>query len=152
MQEEMNRGLGSLAASVPVEQMQPQSQVQSVPEGYEKTVAIPNSSLAMLNEKRVADNVVQERNTGITLGKIKDEAKAELVQEMMANEADKQQRMADREAAIGHGYKTGLYDASTLQQAAMSGAMQSQPDTSYAQNYSEPVAREQSGGLGRLYL
>ena len=151
MPEEMNRGLGSLAASVPVEQMQPQSQVQSVPEGYEKTVAIPNSSLAMLNEKRVADNVVQERNTGITLGKIKDEAKAELVQEMMANEADKQQRMADREAAIGHGYKTGLYDASALQQAAMNGAMQSQPDTSYAQNYSEPVAREQSNGLGRLY-
>ena len=151
MPEEMNRGLGSLAASVPVEQMQPQSQVQSVPEGYEKTVAIPNSSLAMLNEKRVADNVVQERNTGITLGKIKDEAKAELVQEMIANEADKQQRMADREAAIGHGYKTGLYDASALQQAAMNGAMQSQPDTSYAQNYSEPVAREQSGGLGRLY-
>ena len=155
MPEEMNRGLGSLAASVPVEQMQPQSQVQSVPQGYEKTVAIPNSSLAMLNEKRVADNVVQERNTGITLGKIKDEAKAELVQEMMANEADKQQRMADIEAAIGHGYKTGLYDASALQQAAMSGAMQSQPDTSYAQNYSEPVTGEQSNsqsnGLGRLY-
>ena len=142
----MNRGLGSLAASVPVEQMQMQPQVQSVPEGYEKTVAIPNSSLAMLNEKRVADNVVQERNTGITLGKIKDEAKAELVQEMMANEADKQQRMADREAAIGHGYKTGLYDASALQQVAM----QSQPDESYAQNYAEPVV-EQSGGLGRLY-
>ena len=149
MPEEMNRGLGSLVASVPVEQMQPQSQVQSVPQGYEKTVAIPNSSLAMLNEKRVADNVVQERNTGITLGKIKDEAKAELVQEMMANEADKQQRMADREAAIGHGYKTGLYDASTLQQAAM----QSQQNIS--QNYSEPVVGEQSNsqsnGLGRLY-
>ena len=151
MPEEINRGLGSLAASVPVEQMQPQSQVQSVPQGYEKTVAVPNSSLAMLNEKRVADNVVQERNTGITLGKIKDEAKAELIQEMMANEADKQQRMAEQEAAIGHGYKTGLYDASALQQAAM----QSQPDTSYAQNYSEPVVGEQSNsqsnGLGRLY-
>lgn len=146
MPEEMNRGLGSLAASVPVEQMKPQSQVQSVPQVYEKTVAIPNSSLAMLNEKRVADNVVQERNTGITLGKIKDEAKAELIQEMMANEADKQQRMVDREAAIGHGYKTGLYDASALQQAAMSGVMQTQPNESYA----EPVV-EQSGGLGRLY-
>ena len=144
MPEEMNRGLGSLVASVPVEQMQPQ--VQSVPQGYEKTVAVPNSSLAMLNEKRVADNVVQERNTGITLGKIKDEAKAELVQEMMANEADKQQRMADREAAIGHGYKTGLYDASTLQQAAMSGVMQTQPNESYA----DPMV-EQSNGLGRLY-
>ena len=140
MPEEINRGLGSVGA--PVEQQQAQ--------GGEQTVAVPNSSLAMLNEKRRADNVVQERNTGITLGKIKDEAKAELVQEMMANEADKQQRMADREAAIGHGYKTGLYDASALQQAAMSGAMQSQPDTSYAQNYSEPVV-EQSGGLGRLY-
>jgi hypothetical protein len=44
MPEEINRGLGSLMASVPVDQMQPQSQVQSVPEGYEKTVAIPNSS------------------------------------------------------------------------------------------------------------
>lgn len=136
MPEEINRGLGSVGA--PVEQQQAQ--------GGEQTVAVPNSSLAMLNEKRRADNVVQERNTGITLGKIKDEAKAELVQEMMANEADKQQRMADREAAIGHGYKTGLYDASALQQVAM----QSQPDTSYAQNYSEPVA-EQSSGLGRLY-
>ena len=134
MPEETNRGLGSIGA--PIEQQQ----------GSEQAVAVPNSSLAMLNEKRKADNVVQERNTGITLGKIKDEAKAELVQEMMANEADKQQRIADREAAIGHGYKTGLYDASALQQAAMSGAMQSQPNTSY----SEPVA-EQSGGLGRLY-
>ena len=138
MPEEMNRGLGSIGA--PSEQQQ----------GGEQAVSVPNSSLAMLNEKRKADNVIQERNTGITLGKIKDEAKAELIQEMMANEADKQQRMAEKEAAIGHGYKTGLYDASALQQAAMSGAMQSQPDTSYAQNYSEPVA-EQSGGLGRLY-
>ena len=136
MPEEINRGLGSVGA--PVEQQQVQ--------GGEQAVAVPNSSLAMLNEKRKADNVVQERNTGITLGKIKDEAKAELVQEMMANEADKQQRMADREAAISHGYKTGLYDASALQQAAMSGAMQSQPNTSY----SESVV-EQSGGLGRLY-
>ena len=140
MPEETNRGLGSVSA--PAEQQQVQ--------GAEQTVAVPNSSLAMLNEKRKADNVVQERNTGITLGKIKDEAKAELMQEIMANEADKQQRLADREAAIGHGYKTGLYDASALQQAAMSGAMQSQPDTSYAQNYSEPVV-EQSSGLGRLY-
>ena len=132
MPEEINRGLGSVGA--PAEQQQAQ--------GSEQSVAVPNSSLAMLNKKREADNVVQERNTGITLGKIKDEAKAELVQEMMANEADKQQRMADREAAIGHGYKTGLYDASALQQAAM----QSQQDTSYA----EPVV-EQSSGLGRLY-
>ena len=136
MPEEINRGLGSIDA--PAEQQQAQSDGQ--------TVAIPNSSLAMLNEKRKADNVVQERNTGITLGKIKDEAKAELIQEMMANEADKQERMADREAAIGHGYKTGLYDASALQQAAIGGAMQSQPDTQYA----EPVI-EQSSGLGRLY-
>ena len=140
MPEEINRGLGSVGA--PAEQQQAQ--------GNEQSVAVPNSSLAMLNKKREADNVVQERNTGITLGKIKDEAKAELIQEMMANEADKQQRIADREAAIGHGYKTGLYDASALQQAAMSGAMQSQPNESYAQNYAEPVI-EQSGGLGRLY-
>ena len=140
MPEEINRGLGSVGA--PAEQQQAQ--------GNEQSVAVPNSSLAMLNEKRKADNVVQERNTGITLNKIKDEAKAELVQEMMANEADKQQRMAEQEAAIGHGYKTGLYDASALQQAAMNGAMQSQPDTSYAQNYAEPVV-EQSNGLGRLY-
>ena len=132
MPEEINKGLGSVGA--PIEQQEAQ--------GGEQAVAVPNSSLAMLNEKRKADNVVQERNTGITLGKIKDEAKAELVQEMMANEADKQQRMADREAAIGHGYKTGLYDASALQQVAM----QSQPDT----QYSEPVV-EQSSGLGRLY-
>ena len=132
MPEEINRGLGSVGA--PAEQQQAQ--------GNEQSVAVPNSSLAMLNKKREADNVVQERNTGITLGKIKDEAKAELIQEMMAKEADKQQRMVDREAAIGHGYKTGLYDASTLQQAAM----QTQPNESYA----EPVV-EQSGGLGRLY-
>ena len=140
MPEETNRGLGSVGA--PAEQSQAQT--------AEQTVAVPNSSLAMLNEKRKSDNVVQERNTGITLGKIKDEAKAELVQEMIANEANKQQRMAEQEAAIGHGYKTGLYDASALQQAAMSGTMQSQPDTSYAQNYAEPVV-EQSSGLGRLY-
>ena len=140
MPEEINRGLGSVSA--PAEQQQAQ--------GTEQTVAVPNSSLAMLNKKREADNVVQERNTGITLGKIKDEAKAELIQEMMANEADKQQRMADREAAIGHGYQAGLYDASSLQQAAMSGAIQAQSDESYAQNYSEPVV-EQSSGLGRLY-
>ena len=140
MPEEINRGLGSIGA--PSEQEQVQSGGQ--------TVAIPNSSLAMLNEKRKADNVLEERNTGVTLGKIKDEAKAELVQEMMANEADKQQRMEDREAAISHGYKTGLYDASALQQAAIGGSMQSSPDTSYAQNYSEPVV-EKNSGLGRVY-
>ena len=140
MPEEINKGLGSVGA--PIEQQEAQ--------GGEQAVAVPNSSLAMLNEKRKADNVVQERNTGITLGKIKDEAKAELVQEMMANEADKQQRMAEKESAIGQGYQAGLYDASSLQQAAMSGAMQSQPDESYAQNYSEPVV-DQSNGLGRLY-
>ena len=134
MPEEINKGLGSVGA--PIEKSQ----------GNEQAVAVPNSSLAMLNEKRKADNVVQERNTGITLGKIKDEAKAELVQEIMANEADKQQRAAEKESAIGQGYQAGLYDASSLQQAAM----QSQPDTSYAQNYAEPVV-EQSGGLGRLY-
>ena len=133
MPEEMNKGLGSLTATA--EQQQ----------GEQPSVA-PNSSLTMLNKKREADNVVQERNTGITLGKIKDEAKAELIHEMMANEADKQQRMSEREAATSNGYKTGLYDASALQQAAMSGAIQSQPDTQYA----EPVV-EQSSGLGRLY-
>ena len=138
MPEEVNRGLGSVSA--PVEQSQ----------GNEQAVAVPNSSLAMLNEKRKADNVVQERNTGITLNKIKDEAKAELIQEMMANEADKQQRMAEKESAIGQGYQAGLYDASSLQQAAMSGAIQARPDESYAQNYSEPVV-DQSNGLGRLY-
>ena len=136
MPEEINKGLGSVGA--PIEQQEAQ--------GGEQAVAVPNSSLAMLNEKRKADNVVQERNTGITLGKIKDEAKAELVQEMMANEADKQQRMAEKESAIGQGYQAGLYDASALQQVAM----QSQPDESYAQNYSEPVV-DQSNGLGRLY-
>ena len=140
MPEEMNRGLGRIGA--PTEQQQVQSETQD----NGQAVAVPNSSLAMLNKKREADNVVQERNTGITLGKIKDEAKAELIQEIMANEADKQQRMAEQESAISHGYKTGLYDASALQQAAM----QSQPDASYAQNYSEPVV-EQSNGLGRLY-
>ena len=111
MPEEMNRGLGSVGA--PAEQAQSNEQSS-------QTVAVPNSSLAMLNEKRKADNVVQERNTGITLNKIKDEAKAELIQEMMANEADKQQRMAEKESAIGQGYQAGLYDASSLQQAAMS--------------------------------
>ena len=140
MPEEINKGLGSVGA--PIEQQEAQ--------GGEQAVAVPNSSLAMLNEKRKADNVVQERNTGITLGKIKDEAKAELIQEMMANEADKQQRAAEKESAIGQGYQAGLYDASSLQQAAMSGAIQAQPDESYAQNYSEPVV-EQSSGLGRLY-
>ena len=141
MPEEMNRGLGSVSA--PVEQ-------QGNEQGGGQTVSVPNSSLAMLNEKRKADNVVQERNTGITLGKIKDEAKAELIQEMMANEADKQQRAAEKESAIGQGYQAGLYDASSLQQAAMGGAIQARPDESYAQNYSEPVV-DQSSGLGRLY-
>lgn len=134
MPEEMNRGLGSINA--PVEQSQ----------SSEQAVATPNSSLAMLNKKREADNVVQEKNTGITLGKIKDEAKQELAQEMIANQMDKQQRMAEKESAIGQGYNAGLYDASALQQAAM----QSQNDTSYAQNYSDQPTR-QSNGLGKLY-
>lgn len=136
MPEEMNRGLGSIGATAE------QSQVENVS-------AVPNSSLAMLNKKREADNVLQERSTGITLGKIKDEAKAELIQEMMANEADKQQRMAEREAAMGNGYRTGLYDASALQQAAMGGAMQSQMQSQPNASYSEPVV-EQGNGLGRL--
>lgn len=141
MPEEINRGLGSVGA--PAEQQQAQ--------GNEQSVAVPNSSLAMLNEKRVADNVVQERNTGITLGKIKDEAKAEIMQNMANAQIANQQRQMELGIAAEDGYKTGLYDASALQQAAM----QSQPDTSYAQNYSEPVVGEQSNsqsnGLGRLY-
>lgn len=141
MPEEMNRGLGSIGA--------PSEESQGV-EQASQAVATPNSSLAMLNEKRKADNVIQERNTGITLGKIKDEAKAELLQEMMAKQADNQQRMYEREAATSKGYNAGLYDASMLQQSAMNGAMQAQPDTSYAQNYAEPVV-EESSGLGRLY-
>lgn len=144
MPEETNRGLGSLTSSAPIEQPQQQSQVQSAPQGYEQTVAVPNSSLTMLNEKRVADNVVQERNTGITLGKIKDEAIAEVMQDMAKSKFDNQQREGELSYAAQHGYKTGLYDAATIQHNSENNNSNNSND----QNYSKLVAR--SNGLGRL--
>ena len=145
MPEEINRGLGSLTSSAPAaKQPQQQSQVQSAPQGYEQTVAVPNSSLTMLNEKRVADNVVQERNTGITLGKIKDEAKAEIMQDMEKSQFDNQQREGELSYAAQHGYKTGLYDAAAIQHNSEN----NNSNNSNNQNYSKPIAR--SNGLGRL--
>ena len=105
------------------------------PGGEAKYVATPNTSLQMLNNKRVGDNVVQEQKTEVTLNSIREQAKQQLMQEMAQKQAMEQAVRAREVAAIDYGrsvgltdgYKYGLKDSS-------SGALEDE-DTSYAQNY-----------------
>lgn len=77
------------------------------PGGEAKYVATPNTSLQMLNNKRVGDNVVQEQKTEVTLNSIREQAKQELMQEMAQKQAMEQAVRAREVAAIDHGRNVG---------------------------------------------
>ena len=77
------------------------------PGGEAKYVATPNTSLQMLNNKRVGDNVVQEQKTEVTLNSIREQAKQQLMQEMAQKQAMEQTVRAREVAAIDHGRNVG---------------------------------------------
>ena len=77
------------------------------PGGEAKYVATPNTSLQMLNNKRVGDNVVQEQKTEVTLNSIREQAKQQLMQEMAQKQAMEQAVRAREVAAIDHGRNVG---------------------------------------------
>ena len=77
------------------------------PGGEAKYVATPNTSLQMLNNKRVGDNVVQEQKTEVTLNNIREQAKQQLIQEIAQKQAMEQTVRAREVAAIDHGRDVG---------------------------------------------
>lgn len=127
------------------------------PGGEGKYVATPNTSLQMLNNKRVGDNVVQEQKTEVTLNNIREQAKQQLIQEMAQKQAIEQAVRAREVAAIDHGrnvgrsegldlgltkgYEYGVRDTST-------GALEDE-DTSYEDDY-DVQDRMDAEGLGMM--
>ena len=130
---------------------------QQAPGGEAKYVATPNTSLQMLNNKRVGDNVVQEQKTEVTLNSIREQAKQQLMQEMAQKQAMEQAVRAREVAAIDHGrnvgrregldlgltkgYKYGVKDTSY-------GALENE-DTSYEDDY-DVQDRMDAEGLGMM--
>lgn len=113
------------------------------PGGEAKYVATPNTSLQMLNNKRVGDNVVQEQKTEVTLNSIREQAKQQLIQEMAQKQAMEQTVRAREVAAIDHGRNVGRSEGLDLGltkgyeygvRDSSPGALEDE-DTSYAQNY-----------------
>ena len=84
------------------------------PGGEAKYVVTPNTSLQMLNNKRVGDNVVQEQKTEVTLNNIREQAKQELMQEMAQKQAMEQAVRAREVAAIDHGRNVGISEGLDL--------------------------------------
>lgn len=115
------------------------------PGGEGKYVATPNTSLQMLNNKRVGDNVVQEQKTEVTLNNIREQAKQQLIQEMAQKQAMEQAVRAREVAAIDHGRNVGRSEGLDLGltkgyeygvKDTSPGALENE-DTLYAQNYSD---------------
>ena len=113
------------------------------PGGEAKYVATPNTSLQMLNNKRVGDNVVQEQKTEVTLNSIREQAKQQLMQEMAQKQAMEQAVRAREVAAIDHGRNVGRSEGLDLGltkgyeygvRDTSPGALEDE-DTSYSQNY-----------------
>lgn len=114
-------------------------------------MATQNSSLRMLDEKRKGDNVIQEKNTEVTLSGIREEAKQELASEMLQrNEMNNSLRSAE-----DNGYRTGLGDAMRISspQVAQNQQVNQVPadnGMTYSEQYSEPAYDAQSEGLGNI--
>ena len=159
MEEEiMNEGLGMSSPGV-----------QKAPGEGEKYMAKPNSSLQMINQKRIADNVEQEARTETTLNGIREQAKQQLVQEMAQKKAMEDSVKAREIRAIDYGRSRGLEEGLDLglrealkysdnTSSPQSGASESE-DVSYSQNYasdgSEDTMNDEmdyvdNSGLGRL--
>lgn len=127
------------------------------PGGEGKYVATPNTSLQMLNNKRVGDNVVQEQKTEVTLNNIREQAKQELIQEMAQKQAMEQAVRAREVAAIDHGRNVGRSEGLDLGltkgyeygvKDTLPGALADE-DTSYEDDY-DVQDRMDAEGLGQM--
>ncbi len=138
MNEDLTQdGLGLGAKAAPVQE--------------EKYVSKPNTSLQMLNNKRVGDNVIQEKNTEVTLNSIREQAKQELMQEMAQRQAMEQAVRAREARAIDYGRGVGINEGLDLGLTKgyeyASRGYASDEDSSYEDDYymQEEMDRE---GLG----
>lgn len=124
---------------------------KTAPAQEEKYVSKPNTSLQMLNNKRVGDNVIQEKNTEVTLNSIREQAKQELMQEMAQRQAMEQAVMAREARAIDYGRGVGINEGLDLGLTKgyeyASRGYASDEDASYEDDYDmqEEIDRE---GLG----
>ena len=127
------------------------------PGGEAKYMATPNTSLQMLNNKRVGDNVVQEQKTEVTLNNIREQAKQQLIQEMAQKQAMEQAVRAREVAAIDHGRNVGRSEGLDLGltkgyeygvKDTSSGALEDE-DTSYEDDY-DVQDRMDAEGLGQM--
>ena len=101
MNEDLTQdGLGLGAKTAPVQE--------------EKYVSKPNTSLQMLNNKRIGDNVIQEKNTEVTLNSIREQAKQEVIQEMSKRQAMEQAVRAREARAIDYGRGVGINEGLDL--------------------------------------
>lgn len=130
---------------------------QQAPGGEAKYVATPNTSLQMLNNKRVGDNVVQEQKTEVTLNSIREQAKQQLIQEMAKKQAIEQAVRAREVAAIDHGRNVGRSEGLDLGltkgyeygvKDTSPGAFEDE-DTSYEDDY-DVQDRMDAEGLGLM--
>lgn len=130
---------------------------QQAPGGEAKYVATPNTSLQMLNNKRVGDNVVQEQKTEVTLNSIREQAKQQLMQEMAQKQAMEQAVRAREFAAIDHGRNVGRSEGLDLGltkgykygvEDSTAGALEDE-DTSYEDDY-DVKDRMDAEGLGMM--
>ena len=127
------------------------------PGGEAKYVATPNTSLQMLNNKRVGDNVVQEQKTEVTLNSIREQAKQQLIQEMAQKQAMEQVVRAREVAAIDHGRNVGRSEGLDLglTKGYEYGVKDTSPgafedkDTSYEDDY-DVQDRMDTEGLGQM--
>ena len=127
------------------------------PGGEAKYVATPNTSLQMLNNKRVGDNVVQEQKTEVTLNNIREQAKQQLIQEMAQKQAMEQAVRAREVAAIDHGRNVGRSEGLDLglTKGYEYGVRDTSPgsfedeDTSYEDDY-DVQDRMDAEGLGQM--
>ena len=68
----------------------------------------------MLNNKRIGDNVIQEKNTEVTLNSIREQAKQEVIQEMSKRQAMEQAVRAREARAIDYGRGVGINEGLDL--------------------------------------
>lgn len=87
---------------------------KTAPAQEEKYVSKPNTSLQMLNNKRVGDNVIQEKNTEVTLNSIRAQAKQELMQEIAKRQVMEQAARAREARAIDYGRGVGINEGLDL--------------------------------------
>lgn len=98
---ENEQGLGSLTTP------------GSLPNQEQPYVSVPNSSLRMINEKRKADNIVEEKNTITTLEQLKNQAKQEIAQDMLREQEINDAMSMENIRGYDQGVSDGLGSLST---------------------------------------